>query len=1059
LITTGAAQVDHFDLTIPSLDSIPIQTAGIPFYVQVIAKDSINNTVTSFTGTIQMSSNGLLLGPVVSKPFVNGVLDSMTIIFKNTGLFFLVATNTDEGQTGISNEFSVVPNAPFAVGVETAPDGTGAVLATQSVTAGRQLVAYAIVRDSLNNFINLIGADSWTLQNITGGVTASDLVPSGDRRAAFFTGHKTGTAQIHAISGSLRSINSGTVTVTSGAASRLSFVQQPSNTINNSPITPSVTVQLEDAQGNAVSTAGDTITLSLIGTGTLQGSTQQLTDTTGLASYSGLNINLLGTKRLAATGGSLTPDTSTTFTILPGPVNNFLVESSSGGSIPTETAGAPFTIRVTARDLAGNTATSFTGKIQISSTAILLNTIVSVPFVNGVLDSMAVSIGNTGSFSLTATSTSGPQTGVSNVFSVAPNLPFKINVESASDGTGTVVVPQSVTAGQTVTAYAITRDSLNNFIANVGADTWTLQNSTGGVLLTDLVAGGDRKSAQFTGHKIGSAQLHVTSGTLNSTNSGTLTVTAGAAARVGFIQQPTAAVSDSGISPPVTVQVEDIGGNAVPGSGDSITVSLIGTGSLQGPVKVQANVTGLATFSGLTIDLIGTKRLTASANAFISDTSTSFVISPGPATSFLVEASSGGVIPTQTAGTPFSIRVTARDQGGNTATGFSGTVNITSSGTLSAGGDTTPVFVSGVLASYSVTMLQGGTFTITATQTSGSASGTSGPFAVNNPVPTTTSITPNLKTVLDAGFTLTVNGTNFVPTSTAQINGSDRTTTFVNGTQITVSVLSGDLSTAETLAVTVTSPTPGGGLSNSQQLVVANLTTILKVYLQGPFSAGSMSTALRTSGVVPLSQPYSASPWNYSGTEHVAAIPANVVDWLLLELRTGTTGTTKVATRAGFLLSNGSVVDLDGSSPVTFTGIGAGNYYVVLRHRNHIAAMSASPLPLSAASASYDFTAAQTRAFGTTPMASLAGGVFGLYAGDVTANGTLKYSGGGNDSGPIYARIGGGSVSATVSGYFPEDTNMNGIVKYSGAQNDRAIIYANIGGGSVSATLTTQVPP
>ena len=121
--------------------------------------------------------------------------------------------------------------------------------------------------------------------------------------------------------------------------------------------------------------------------------------------------------------------------------------------------------------------------------------------------------------------------------------------------------------------------------------------------------------------------------------------------------------------------------------------------------------------------------------------------------------------------------------------------------------------------------------------------------------------------------------------------------------------------------------------------------------------------------------------------------------------------------------------------------------------------MSANPATINGASSLYDFTTSESQAFGTTPMATLSGGVFGMYAGDVNGNGTLKYSGSGNDSGPIYARIGGASVSATMNGYFSEDTNMNGIVKYSGAQNYRAIIYVNIGGGSVSTTISTQVPP
>jgi len=98
---------------------------------------------------------------------------------------------------------------------------------------------------------------------------------------------------------------------------------------------------------------------------------------------------------------------------------------------------------------------------------------------------------------------------------------------------------------------------------------------------------------------------------------------------------------------------------------------------------------------------------------------------------FLVEAFGGGSIGTQTAGTPFSIRITAQDINNGTWTAFTGTVDITSTGTLSAGGGTTGAFVNGVLASHSVTISNTGSFTITATRTSGGTqTGTSNAFTV-----------------------------------------------------------------------------------------------------------------------------------------------------------------------------------------------------------------------------------------------------------------------------------------------------------------------------------------
>jgi len=69
-------------------------------------------------------------------------------------------------------------------------------------------------------------------------------------------------------------------------------------------------------------------------------------------------------------------------------------------------------------------------------------------------------------------------------------------------------------------------------------------------------------------------------------------------------------------------------------------------------------------------------------------------------------------------------------------------------------------------------------------------------------------------------FTLTVNGTGFVSGSTLNWNGSPRTTTFVNASQLTATILSTDIASASTASVTVVSPTPGGGTSNVVFLTV-----------------------------------------------------------------------------------------------------------------------------------------------------------------------------------------------------------------------------------------------
>jgi hypothetical protein len=166
----------------------------------------------------------------------------------------------------------------------------------------------------------------------------------------------------------------------------------------------------------------------------------------------------------------------------------------------------------------------------------------------------------------------------------------------------------------------------------------------------------------------------------------------------------------------------------------------------------------------------------------------------------------------------------------------------------------------------------------------------------------------------------------------------------------------------------------------------------VKVLLQGPYNGLTMNTSLNSQGLIPLTQPFNSVTWNYSGAESVSSIPSNVVDWLLLDLRTGVEGTTIVGKRAAFLKSDGSIVDLDGNSAVSFTGVSNGNYYLGIHHRNHLSILSQSPLSFSNGNitANYDFTTGQNKVYGTNPMKDLGGGKYGMIAGDASGDGTIN---------------------------------------------------------------------
>lgn len=158
----------------------------------------------------------------------------------------------------------------------------------------------------------------------------------------------------------------------------------------------------------------------------------------------------------------------------------------------------------------------------------------------------------------------------------------------------------------------------------------------------------------------------------------------------------------------------------------------------------------------------------------------------------------------------------------------------------------------------------------------------------------------------------------------------------------------------------------------------------LKVVLEGPNQADSMKTNINSS--LPLSQPFNQSPWNYSGTETVSSMPSDIVDWVLIQLRTGT-DSPATATRAALLKSNGTVVDKDGSSLPGFSGVTSGTYYVVVYHRNHLGVMSSSAAEVNGSPTLYDFSAAMENSYGTDPVKSLGGGRFGLFSGDCNSDG------------------------------------------------------------------------
>ena len=221
----------------------------------------------------------------------------------------------------------------------------------------------------------------------------------------------------------------------------------------------------------------------------------------------------------------------------------------------------------------------------------------------------------------------------------------------------------------------------------------------------------------------------------------------------------------------------------------------------------------------------------------------------------------------------------------------------------------------------------------------------------------------------------------------------------------------------------------------------------IKVLLQGPYGGGGMMSKGLT-GNVPLAQPYTnVPPWNYTGSESLTETDASVIDWVLVELRSD--ATTTVEKKAALLLEDGMIAQYNNiEQGVHFDNtVDGSTYYIVVWHRNHMPVMTSGLITFDGTLV--DFTN-ETICYGS-PNAEieLETDIYGMIAGDVTANGKLKYSGPGNDRGAIIAKIvdesGSNNINGYLSdGYWYEDVNLNDTVLYIGSDNDRAYINLNL---------------
>ena len=249
------------------------------------------------------------------------------------------------------------------------------------------------------------------------------------------------------------------------------------------------------------------------------------------------------------------------------------------------------------------------------------------------------------------------------------------------------------------------------------------------------------------------------------------------------------------------------------------------------------------------------------------------------------------------------------------------------------------------------------------------------------------------------------------------------------------------------------------GIDDYLDATVNIITLQMRAMLQGAFNSTSllMRDDLRAKGLIPSKQPYTIAPYAYTGTEQVAANQLTItgnnapVDWVLIELRAASDGKTVLHRKAALVQRDGDIVEADtGNTTLRISGALPGNYYVAIRHRNHLGVMSSAALSLMATPTLVDFTAPTTKTYGEVAGRIQNKGVSLLWAGDANMDARLISNGVGQDAGVIYAKILSAPLNTSfssnfvVSGYNATDFTLDGDTIFTGPNNDTNILVANV---------------
>ncbi|HYV96978.1 MAG TPA: putative Ig domain-containing protein [Gemmatimonadaceae bacterium] len=483
---------------VTSLSNVAATEILPPIVVQ--ARDVTGAVVSNYTGLVTIALDappaGVTLQGTVTASAVNGIatFTGLSVSGQVTAAR-LVATGA--GITGqfFSNTFVVGPANPLTANPLSATFTVQRTAASPApLVVNLTSTAAQITGLSVGTITYGAGASGWLGAVLGAGTTPTTLTLTATT-STLAAGTFTATVPLLQASGPTLNYQV-TLTVTPLPVTQFVLTTQPAGATSGLAFTTQPVGQLRDATGTLVTTANNSVTVSVnSGTGTLSG-TLTRTPVNGVVTFSGLTITGTGAHTLAFNSAGITGAVSNSFTVGAALSTTQAVAATTGTSgtlIPTFTpvtasgGTAPYTFALSGGVLpTGMSFSTTTGAVSGTPTSVLATTTFTVTVTDNVGTQSSKTFQLTVNGPLTTTQAIASRAGTVNT-AMAAFTPV-----TASGGTAPLVFALSGGSLPTGMAFSTTNGQIT------GTPTTTLATTTFTVTVTDNVGTTSSKTFDLT---------------------------------------------------------------------------------------------------------------------------------------------------------------------------------------------------------------------------------------------------------------------------------------------------------------------------------------------------------------------------------------------------------------------------------------------------------------------------------------------------------------------------------------------------------------------------------